>query len=285
MGGRVARGRASLLALASAMAANPAAAQQADEQPGTAADGETSEEQPASMAPPEGGEPAQEITRTIVVTGSRIPRPNLTAVSPVTVIGDEEVKLEGAIMAEELLNQLPQVAPSQGSFISNGATGTATVDLRNLGPARTLVLINGRRLGPGDPTSPVADLNVIPTSLIQRVEVLTGGASSVYGSDAVSGVINFILETRLNGLRVDGQASVFQHDNRNGSGLVEALEARGFPYPSGNSVDGGRQDINLAYGKSFLDGRAHATVYAGYRKLTEVRQDARDYSACAAQAL
>lgn len=285
MGGRLSRDRVSLVALGIAIAAHPASAQQPDEQPAEAlaTGAETGEEQPASMAPPDGEGPAQEITRTIVVTGSRIPRPNLTAVSPVTVVGDEEVKLEGAILAEELLNQLPQVAPSQGSFINNGATGTATVDLRNLGAARTLVLINGRRLGPGDPTSPVADLNIVPTSLIQRVEVLTGGASSVYGSDAVSGVVNFILDTRLNGLRIDGQASVFQHDNRDGSGLVEAIDRRGFAYPSGNTVDGGRRDINAAYGKSFLDGRGHVTLYAGYRKLAELRQDARDYSACAAQ--
>src|SRR5688500_914016 len=88
----------------------------------------------------------EDVTETIVVTGSRIPRPNLTAVSPVTVVGQVEVQLQGGILAEEVLNQLPQVAPSQGSYISNGASGTATVDLRNLGAERTLVLINGRRL-------------------------------------------------------------------------------------------------------------------------------------------
>lgn len=284
MGRHYVRERVSLISLAVAIAAqgSAAAAAQDQQQPDEQA-GEAGEPQAAAVTPVEAAELEQEITKTIVVTGSRIPRPNLTAVSPVTVIGGEEVKLEGAIMAEELLNQLPQVAPSQGAFISNGSTGTATVDLRNLGAARTLVLVNGRRLGPGDPESPVPDINIIPTTLIQRVEVLTGGASSVYGSDAVSGVVNFILDTRLNGLRVDGQASVFQHDNRNGSGLVEALDLRGFPYPTGNAVDGGRQDINAAFGKGFFDDRAHVTLYAGYRQIEPVTQDARDYSACSAQ--
>lgn len=225
---------------------------------------------------------AGEVTETIVVTGSRIPQRNLTAVSPVTVIGQVEVQLQGGILAEEVLNQLPQVAPSQGAFISDGASGTATVDLRNLGPERTLVLINGRRLGPGDPGTPVADINMIPATLISRVEVLTGGASSVYGSDAVAGVVNFILDTRLDGLRIDGQASVYQHDNRNGSGLQEALERAGIPYPDGNTVDGGRQDINVAIGRGFFDDRAHVTLYAGYRKIEQLRQSARDYSACVA---
>lgn len=289
MGGWLRGGPVSLIALSIATAARPAVAaaldpQQQDELPAAApaAGQEAAEPQPESVAPPEPGEPAQDVTETIVVTGSRIPRPNLTAVSPVTVIGQAEAQLEGAILAEELLNNLPQVAPSQGAFISNGATGTATVNLRNLGPQRTLVLINGRRLGPGDPFTPVPDLNTIPNSLVKRVEVLTGGASSVYGSDAVSGVVNFILDTRLDGLRIDGQASVFQHKNRNGSGLREALEARGIPSPSGNVVDGGRQTINVAYGKGFFDDRAHVTLYAGYHQIAAVTQAARDYSACSA---
>ena len=150
--------------------------------------------------PDESTKAADDVTDTIVVTGSRIPRPDLTAVSPITVVSYEDVEFQGATMVEELLNRMPQVAPSQGAFTSNGATGTATVDLRNLGAQRTLVLINGRRLAPGDPFSPDPDINLIPTSLLKRVEILTGGASSVYGSDAVAGVVNFILDTDLDGL-------------------------------------------------------------------------------------
>ena len=216
----------------------------------------------------------------IIVTGSRIPRTNLTAVSPVTVVKGQEVQLEGVTNVEEMLNRLPQIAPSQGLFLANGSNGTAQLDLRDLGPPRTLVLINGRRLGPGGPDQPVADVNIIPPTLIQRVEVLTGGASSVYGSDAVAGVINFILDTRFEGIRVDGQASVFQHENNTLQGIRDALDARGFPYPRGNAVDGGRQDINVAVGHGFFGGRAHVSIYGGYRKASPLTQDARDYSAC-----
>ena len=216
----------------------------------------------------------------IIITGSRIPRPNLTAVSPVTVITNQEVKLEGAVLTESLINSLPQVRPNQGNFISNGATGTATIDLRGLGTLRTLVLVNGRRLLPGDPTDPAADINVVPSALIKRVEVLTGGASSVYGSDAIAGVVNFILETRLEGLRLDGQSSFYQHQNRDGAHLRHALIQAGFPFPSGNEADGGIQDINAAFGQAFAGGRGHVTAYAGYRKIEQVTQAERDYSAC-----
>ena len=230
--------------------------------------------------PPEEIATSDEETETIVVTGSRIPRLNLTAVSPVTVVHQDEVKREGVTLTEELLNQLPMVSPGQGIFLSGEATGTSTVDLRGVGAARTLVLVNGRRVIPGDPRDPVPDLNAIPSSLIKRVEVLTGGASSVYGSDAVAGVVNFILDTRLKGLRVEGQASIFQHDNRIGPPIRDVLLEEGLAFPRGNVADGGRQDINAAYGAGFLDGRGHVTLYAGYRKVQSVTQERRDSSAC-----
>jgi outer membrane receptor protein involved in Fe transport len=94
-----------------------------------------------------------------VVTGSRIPQPNLTSISPVTAVSGQELKISGTSRVEDLINQLPQVIADQGGGISNGASGTATVSLRDLGPNRTLVLIDGTRLGPGDPGLPVADLN------------------------------------------------------------------------------------------------------------------------------
>jgi iron complex outermembrane receptor protein len=242
------------------------------------------EDIPQAMQPP-----AYELTPTpaaqapaevpIVITGSRIPRRNLTAVSPVTVIKQDEVKLQGTVAIEELLNRLPQIRPGQGLFVSNDATGTAEVDLRGLGPARTLVLINGRRVMPGDSTVP--DINTVPSSLIQRIEVLTGGAAAVYGSDAVAGVVNFILDTQLEGLRIDAQTSVFQHDNDLGSPWKDLLIDAGVRFPIGSVADGRRQDINAAFGRSFLDNRAHITVYAGYRKVNGVTEDRRDYSSCA----
>jgi iron complex outermembrane recepter protein len=217
--------------------------------------------------------------QAIIVTGSRIPRHNLTAVSPVTVVTGQEYKLSGAVLTEDVINQLPQVTPDQGAFISAGATGTSTVNLRDLGASRTLVLINGRRLLPGDPTYPAGDINIIPSSLIQRVEVLTGGASSVYGSDAVSGVVNFILDTKLQGLRIDAQASLYQHDNNN-SAIRSLLLDAGDPFPTGNMANGANRDINAAFGAGLLDGRAHVTVYGGYRDLSAITQQDRDYSAC-----
>jgi len=118
-------------------------------------------------------------SQDIVITGTRIPQPNLTSASPVTVLSAQEVKLQGTTRTEDLINSLPQAFSAQGSNVSNGATGTATVNLRGLGPVRTLVLVNGRRLQPGDPTANgnVPDINFIPSSIIKRVDVLTGGAS------------------------------------------------------------------------------------------------------------
>jgi len=195
------------------------------------------------------------------------------------MVEGEEFKLVGATNAEDLLNQLPQVNPSQGEFVSAAASGAATIDLRGLGAARTLVLVNGHRLMPGDPRFPVPDVNSIPTSIIQRVEVLTGGAAAVYGSDAVSGVVNFILDTKLDGLKVEGQLSGYQHDNRDkfAEGL---LDARQLPYPKGSVLDGRRENVSMAFGHSFLDNRAHITIYGGYRQIDAVMRDQRDYAAC-----
>lgn len=215
----------------------------------------------------------------ILITGSRIPRTNLTAVSPVTMVRGDEFKLVGATNAEDLLNQLPQFNPSQDEFVSAGAIGSATVDLRGLGPARTLVLVNGHRLMPGDPRYPVPDVNNIPVPLIQRVEVLTGGAAAVYGSDAVAGVVNFILDTRLDGFKVDGQIGGYQHNNRD-KFAQNLLEQRQLRYPKGSVFDGRRETLTAAFGHGFFEDRAHIIFYGGYRKIDSVTQDQRDYGAC-----
>ncbi|MEO7634878.1 MAG: TonB-dependent receptor plug domain-containing protein, partial [Sphingomicrobium sp.] len=210
--------------LGSAMGAAPAAwaqtAPDTQNPPDTA--GGTGD-QPETTAPVEGqtvvpstsatGEPVRSAA-DIVITGTRIPQPNLTSASPVTVISSQEVKLSGTTRTEDLINSLPQTFAAQGSNVSNGSSGTATVNLRNLGPQRTLVLVNGRRLMGGDNLSPFPDLNFIPSQLIKRVDILTGGASSTYGADAVGGVINFIMDNTFTGVRLDAQVSGFQHDNR-----------------------------------------------------------------------
>src|SRR5258708_18823035 len=146
----------------------------------------------AQAAPPP--PPATTSVQELVVTGSRIPQQNLTSISPVTTVSSQSVKLQGTTNIEDLINNLPQAFADFGQFESNGSTGTATVDLRGLGSGRTLVLVDGKRLQPGDPTLPVADLHMIPPALIDRVEVLTGGASAVYGSYPVARVVNFIMK-------------------------------------------------------------------------------------------
>ncbi|MEO8455917.1 MAG: TonB-dependent receptor [Sphingomicrobium sp.] len=246
--------------------------------------------QPETTTPQEGqtavpstsatGEPVRS-SQDIVITGTRIPQPNLTSASPVTVLSSQEVRLQGTSRTEDLINSLPQSFAAQGSNISNGASGTATINLRGLGSKRSIVLINGRRLQPGDTGNPVADTNFVPTQLIKRVDVLTGGASSVYGADAVAGVVNFIMDNTFTGIRIDAQASTFMHDNNAGDSIIAANSARGFNPPRGLSVNGGARDIAAVMGAAFDDGRGHAQVYATYRRQNPVLQASRDYSFCA----
>jgi outer membrane cobalamin receptor len=214
----------------------------------------------------------------LVVTGSRIPQPNLTSVSPVTAISNQEIKMEGTTRVEDLLNNLPQAFGNMGSEVSNGSTGTATVDLRGLGPVRTLVLIDGRRVVPGDPTFPVTDLNFIPATLIDRVDVVTGGASAVYGADAVAGVVNFIMMKNFEGVRLDAQVSGYQHSND--SFVGDIVRNRGFATPTDNVWDGTGIDLTGIIGINSPDGRGNATVYGTYRHTDPITQDKRDYSAC-----
>ena len=128
----------------------------------------------------------------VVVTGSRLKRVDLTSVTPVSVVTGEEFKISGNLNIEQKLAELGQTLPAFGPSSNNPGNGTATVNLRGLGTARTLVLVNGRRYLPSTQTG-VVDLNTIPSSLIKQVDITTGGASAVYGSDALSGVVNFHL--------------------------------------------------------------------------------------------
>jgi outer membrane receptor protein involved in Fe transport len=216
----------------------------------------------------------------IIITGTRIPQPNLTSASPVTVLSSQEVKLQGTTRTEDLINSLPQAFAAQGSNVSNGSTGTASLNLRGLGSKRTMILVNGRRLQPGDPRSPTSDVNFIPAALIKRVDVLTGGASSVYGADAVAGVVNFIMDTNFRGLRVDAQASGFWHSQHGNDVVLDANARRGFRPPTGDSFNGGAQDIAVAFGAGFDDNRGSITAYATYRKQDSVLEATRDFSFC-----
>jgi outer membrane receptor protein involved in Fe transport len=226
----------------------------------------------------------------IVVTGSRIPTPNLTSVSPVTAIGSAEIKAQGVTRVEDMINSLPQAFAAQGGSISNGSNGTATVNLRNLGASRTLVLIDGRRLGPGNPsqaTAAVADLNFIPSSLVERVDVLTGGASAVYGADAVAGVVNFIMKKDYEGVRVDAQWSTYQHSQHSDAlqAIIKAKAAGAndpsqFALPNSNVRDGDGAEVTLTFGVNSPDGKGNITAYASYRQINQILEGNRDYSTC-----
>ena len=152
----------------------------------------------------------------IVVTGSRIRRDEYSAIEPVTVVTAEEITQSGfnsatdALQSNEVTQGSSQINNYYGGYVTNGGTGVNTLGLRNLGPARTLVLLNGRRIAPAGTRGSVlaADLNVLPTSIIDRVEILKAGASSVYGSDAVAGVVNIVTDKKVRGVTVEAQVNV-----------------------------------------------------------------------------
>lgn len=211
----------------------------------------------------------------VVVTGSRIKRPNLASASPMTVVGDDEIKYQGATSIESVLNRLPQFTADSNENGSNGSDGTARVNLRNMGSSRVLVLVDGQRMLPAE----TADVNFIPGALVDRIDVVTGGASAVYGSDAVSGVVNFILKKNLNGVRLDAQYSIAQHTN-DASYPRSLITQAGYKLPDKHVTDGAKIDVNLAFGMNAPDDRGNVTFYVGYRELKPVTQDSRDYSAC-----
>src|ERR1700675_2220397 len=171
-------------------------------------------------------EPAAEI-QEVVVTGSRIQQnPNDVSISPIISVTALEIAQTGLVRTEDLLNNLPQVVAENSSGQSISSNATATVSLRGLGSQRTLVLINGKRMAPGGGlgTSASPDINQIPTAMIQRVDVLTGGASAVYGADAVAGVVNFVMDTHFQGVRLDADYGYgsFKNDNQQYLGLLTA---------------------------------------------------------------
>jgi outer membrane receptor protein involved in Fe transport len=218
---------------------------------------------------------------TIVVTGSRIGTdPNLVTSSPVTTVRAEDITHRGVTRIEDLVNDLPQVVPELTANESNGATGTATLDLRGAGSDRTLVLTNGHRMGFGDPFQLAPDVNQVPSALIERVEVLTGGASSTYGSDAVSGVVNFIMKRDFEGFQINYQYAGYQHEQGNDRVQTD-IDAAGFPQAPGDVTDGGTMTIDLLLGMNSADGRGNITAYLGYRDINGLLQSERDFSACA----
>ncbi|MFC5371471.1 TonB-dependent receptor plug domain-containing protein [Brevundimonas faecalis] len=191
-----------------------------------------------AMAQSAGQDTASQV-EDIVVTGSRIVRQDYVANSPVSTIGVEQIQARGDVNVEQILNQLPQVVPGLSANSNNPANGAATVDLRGIGPSRTLVLVNGRRFVPYDKSNAV-DLNSIPAPLIERVEVMTGGASATYGSDALAGVVNFIFKQNFEGLAFNTQYGI-----------------SGFG-------DGEQFNASLTFGANTGDGRGNVTGFIGY---------------------
>lgn len=213
----------------------------------------------AALTPPSAfGQQAQEAEtqsiEQIVVTGSRIPRADIISNSPVNILDADDFQLSGALEVERLLDTLPQVVGTFGASSNNPGTGTATVNLRGLGARRTLVLINGRRMVAAN-TDGVVDLNSIPPALIERVEVVTGGASAVYGSDALAGVVNFILKDDFEGLQFGTQTGI------------------------SGEADGRRLSLDLTMGTNFADDRGNVVFYVNYFDRNGLFADARPWGA------
>lgn len=172
----------------------------------------------------------------IVVTGSRIARPQMESASPVAVINDDFIQQNASTNVQDLLNEMPQVGIGTSRTNSNfltGANGVATINLRNMGDQRTLVLIDGKRVVPGIAGSSAVDVNNIPTDLLERIDVVTGGQSAVYGSDAIAGVVNFVMKESFEGISLRAQSG---------------LTSRG---------DNARYNISLTGGQSFGGGRGN----------------------------
>jgi outer membrane receptor protein involved in Fe transport len=218
---------ASLIALSVAVAFTPAQAQDAGS-PAPAPAAVPAEEQPAAASGDEG---------QIVVTGSRIARTGFQAPTPTTVMGAEELQRAAPVNIADAVNELPQLSATTTPRTGNGGTsggtnGINSLNLRSLGVNRTLVLLDGQRVAPASINGAV-DINNLPTALVQQVEIVTGGASAVYGSDAVAGVVNFIVNKRFTGLK---------------GSVAGGITDRG---------DGKSWNAELAGGMAFAGGRGH----------------------------
>lgn len=202
----------------------------------------------------------QESLAEIVVTGSRIARPELEAPTPVTVLGEEAIQLGGIVNTADLVNELPGVAPGlnrqNSGYFTFGNAGLNCSNLRDLGIERTLVLMDGMRHTPSltDANTPCVDLGNIPSALIERVEVITGGASAIYGADAVSGVINFITKKDFEGVEF---------------GYQQGVSSRG---------DADSYSAQTTAGVNFEDGRGNAWVHFNYAQEEGLEFPDRDFA-------
>ena len=254
----------SVLALASALAMMPVAAfaQQTTDSASTVA-----VDQPSGDAATSGdGE--------IVVTGSRIVRPNSTAAAPITSVTLQDIRNQAPLGVEEVLNRMPQIAPdNQQSY--QDSDGRQRIKLRNLGFERTLVLVDGKRLG----TQNGQDTGMIPVTMLDRIDLLTGGASSVYGSDAVAGVVNFILKPDFKGVRIDANYNFYNHLNRR-TLATPVAEAAGFDPQLGLTNDGGRADLAVTAGTHLFSDALKISGYANYKTASLIPYASRSSTPC-----
>ena len=210
----------------------------------------------------------------LVVTGTRIVRPNNKSAAPIVTTTAAEIQAQGATTIEEVLNRLPQVQVNNEQNFSD-SEGRQRIKLRSLGYERTLMLIDGLRFGLPN----TIDVGIVPTMLTERIDVLSGGASSVYGSDAVSGVVNFVLKKNFQGVRVDANYSFFNHHNRGGV-VSDAARAVGFGFNDGWANDGARANISVAAGVNLFDDRVNITTYLNYAHSQVLPFSNRSDSAC-----
>lgn len=208
-------------------------------------------------SPVRGAEADTESVEEIVVTGSRIPRPDFESASPIVTIPGEAFQQTASASVETVLGRLPQFVPDNGAFpqpsLGGDSGGRAMLNLRGLGAHSTLTLLDGRRLVPSFGDGAV-DVNVIPPALIDSVEIISGGASAVYGSDAVAGVVNFKLRQRFEGIQLDGGWGQTDRD------------------------DGDETHVDITAGTAFADGRGQAIAYFGYADRNAVTLAERDFS-------
>tara|TARA_B100000123_G_scaffold703_1_gene529 strand:+ start:4612 stop:7398 length:2787 start_codon:yes stop_codon:yes gene_type:complete len=217
----------------------------------------------------------------VYVTGSVIDKSNLLVANPIYSFNKKDLDSRGTLHIENYLSFLPQINPSNSIFHSNKATGTSSVSLRGLGGKRTLILLNGQRLSPGSPMNGTSeqDLSQIPLSLIKQVDVLTGGKSTIYGSDAIGGVINFQLERKFSGIEVSLQHAFYNHQNDDSN--LRAIHSSNTYNLAPSSVSDGHNDaFQLSLGYEIFP-NIHLTSFINYRSVDAVNWSQRDISVCA----
>ena len=214
----------------------------------------------------------------VVVTGSRLTKSNVTSSVPLVQIGAEEINSRGVARVEDVVNILPNVFVAQTAEVANGANGTSTLNLRGLGSQRTLVLIDGKRLPFGSPFSSSANVDMVPARMVERVDIVTSGASAVYGSDAVAGVVNFITKRDFEGFEFDYQYST--NYNKNSNGYMQNLLAEAEFFDPGSTTTGEASLMSVLMGVNSDDGRGNITLFGTYEDMEEMIGKDRDTGAC-----